>query len=52
MMPKTQLRLTLANVLRQDYSNESTYFDRFGSIKQSSTFPSSMHVRANLEMKF
>lgn len=52
LMPKTQLRLTLANVLRQDYSNESTYFDRFGSIKQSSTFPSSMHVRANLEFKF
>lgn len=50
--PKTQLRLTLANVLRQDYANEATYFDRFGSLKQSSTFPSSMHVRANLEMKF
>ena len=50
--PKTQFRLTLANVLRQDYLNESTYFDQFGSLKLSSTFPSSMQVRANLEMKF
>lgn len=50
--PKTQFRLTLANVLRQDYSNESSYFDAFGSQRRTSTFPSSMHVRGNLEMKF
>ena len=50
--PKTQFRVTLANVLRQDYSNESTYFDSFGSLRRVDTFPSSMHVRANLEMKF
>jgi hypothetical protein len=50
--PQTQLRLTLANVLRQDYLNESTYFDQFGSQKQSNTYPSSMNVRTNLEMKF
>ena len=50
--PKTQIRLTLANVLRQDSLNESTYFDAAGSLRRSDTFPSSMHVRANLEMKF
>ncbi len=50
--PKTQFRLTLANVLRQDNMNESTYFDQFGSLKLSSTFPSSMQVRAHLEIKF
>ena len=50
--PKTQFRLTLANVLRQDYSDDSSYVDEFGSLRQTRTFPSSMHVRANLEMKF
>ncbi|MEO8102894.1 MAG: TonB-dependent receptor [Betaproteobacteria bacterium] len=50
--PKTQFRLTLANVLRQDYANESSYVDETGSLRRTSTFPSSMHVRANLEMKF
>ncbi len=49
---KTQFRLTLANVLRQDYINERSYFDQFGSLRQSTVFPSSMHVRTNLEMKF
>ncbi|MEQ1516464.1 MAG: TonB-dependent receptor [Usitatibacteraceae bacterium] len=50
--PKTQFRLTLANVLRQDYTNEASYFDQFGSLRRVDVFPSSMHVRANLEMKF
>lgn len=50
--PKTQFRLTLANVLRQDYSNESSYFDAFGSLRRTNTYPSSMHVRGNLELKF
>ncbi len=50
--PKTQLRLTLANVLRQDYLNETTYTDASGSLRRSDTFPSSMHVRANVEIKF
>jgi outer membrane receptor protein involved in Fe transport len=50
--PKTQFRLTLANVLRQDYSNESSYFDEFGSQRRTNTYPSSMHVRGNLELKF
>ncbi len=50
--PKTQLRLTLANVLRQDHLNQSTYADASGSLSRTDTFPSSMHVRANVEMKF
>ena len=52
LTPKTQFRLTLANVLRQDYVNESSYFDQFGSLSRIVTFPSSMHLRTNLEMKF
>lgn len=51
-MPKIQIRLTLANVLRQDYLNQSSYFDALGSQRQTSRYPSSMNVRLNLEMTF
>jgi outer membrane receptor for ferrienterochelin and colicins len=50
--PKTQFRLGLSNVLRQDYINESSYADQFGSQRQRVIFPSAMHVRTTLEMKF
>ena len=50
--PKTQFRLTLANVLRQDYINETSYADQFGSQRQRVIFPSAMHVRSTLELKF
>lgn len=49
---QNSFRLTLANVLRQDNINQSRYADAFGSLNQIQIFPSSMHVRANLEMKF
>ncbi|MES2069315.1 MAG: TonB-dependent receptor [Pseudomonadota bacterium] len=49
--PKTQLRLTLANILRQDYFNESDYFDQNGRLNETTVWPSSMHVRLNLEIK-
>lgn len=50
--PKLQFRLTLANVLRQDQVNESTYLDTFGSVRRVDVFPSSMHVRFHTELKF
>jgi outer membrane receptor for ferrienterochelin and colicins len=50
--PKIQTRLTLSNVLRQDSEDESSYFDEFGRLSQTSINPSSMNVRLNLEMKF
>ncbi len=50
--PKNQIRLTLQNILRQDYYNETAYFDANGSLTSTNRFPSSMHVQLNLEMKF
>lgn len=50
--PKTQVRLTLANLLGQDYRNESAYLDAFGRITRADISPSSMSVRLNLEIKF
>jgi outer membrane receptor for ferrienterochelin and colicins len=50
--PKIQTRLTLSNILRQDNESESSYFDEFGRLSQTSINPSSMNVRLNLELKF
>ena len=50
--PKIQTRLTLSNILRQDSESESSYFDKFGRLSQTSINPSSMNIRANLELKF
>ena len=51
LSPKSQLRLTLGNLLRQDFSNERTYVDAAGSVIKRSTFPSSVQIGANLELK-
>lgn len=49
---KTQLRLTLSNILKQPTNNESIYFDQFGSTRNSNTTPSKMNIRAGVEVKF
>lgn len=50
--PKTQIRLTLSNILHPAAVNESSYFDEFGVIRRSNTTPSKMNIRAGLEVKF
>jgi outer membrane receptor for ferrienterochelin and colicins len=50
--PKTQFRLTLANILRQDAYNLNNFRDANGSSVQTSTTPSELNVRANIELKF
>jgi outer membrane receptor protein involved in Fe transport len=49
--PGFQARLSLSNILRQDSHSESSYFDANGLLRTTSTSPSSMNVRLNLEMK-
>lgn len=50
--PKNQLRLALANVLRQDYINSGSYFDQTGSVTRTSVSPGKMIARATMEVKF
>lgn len=50
--PVYQLRLAVSNVLGQDYINDSTYTDRFGSSRTRSVYPGPTVARATLEMKF
>jgi outer membrane receptor for ferrienterochelin and colicins len=50
--PKTQFRLTLANILRQDTVAANTFRDANGASVQSSVTPSALNVRANIELKF
>ena len=50
--PKYPLRLTLANVLRQDQVTESRYFVQFLRSQKMSLSPPSMHVQSNPAMKF
>ncbi|MDY7537034.1 TonB-dependent receptor [Undibacterium sp. RTI2.1] len=49
--PKTNLRVSLANALHQDNINASSYADTFGSLTQTTTTPTTVAVRALLEMK-
>lgn len=49
--PKTQLRLTLSNILKPSAVNESTYFDAFGSTRISTNTPSKPNLRLGVEMK-
>jgi len=49
--PKTQVRLTLSNLLKPSLVDEATYFDAFGSTRNSRTTPSKPNVRLGLEMK-
>jgi outer membrane receptor protein involved in Fe transport len=51
--PKVQLRTSLANTLRQDYVNASTYVSADGSRLTDTTFtPTFLQLRAMLETKF
>jgi len=50
--PKNQLRVSLQNVLAQDFINESVYRDANGTRKASSIAPGIAVVRATMEMKF
>lgn len=49
--PKTNLRVSLANTLHQDNISASTYTDATGSLRQTTTTPTTVAVRAMLEMK-
>ena len=49
--PKTQLRLTLSNILKPSSVNENTYFDAFGRTVTSTNTPSKPNVRLGLEVK-
>ncbi|MCA2999170.1 MAG: TonB-dependent receptor [Rhodocyclaceae bacterium] len=46
-----QLRLTLANILREDSVNTSRYVDATGTLGDTSRTPSRMEIRLNLETK-
>ncbi|MEP7155802.1 MAG: TonB-dependent receptor [Betaproteobacteria bacterium] len=50
--PKLNVRLTMSNLLRQDYRSESAYFDQVGTVRRADISPSSMNVRLNMELKF
>jgi len=50
--PKTQFRLSLLNILKDQSVNQSVYFDQFGSTEITSTAPSKMNIRAGIELKF
>ena len=50
--PSLQFRLRMANILRQDTVNISTYTDVSGRTTASSTNPSAMNIGASVEVKF
>ncbi len=50
--PKTQLRLSLSNLLAQDYISESTYIETSGPVRRRTTSPGVAIARATIEMKF
>ena len=50
--PKTQLRVSLANVLRQDNVGVSGYFDQNGTLRLTTSVPTYVTVRAALELAF
>ncbi len=50
--PKVQVRLRLANVLRQDQVTASTYFDSTGSTRSSSIRATQMNIGANVKLEF
>lgn len=49
--PKFQVRMRLANILRQDAVTSSTFFDAAGRTTSSSVNPSQMNVGASVEIK-
>lgn len=50
--PKNQLRMALSNILQQDFINDNSYTDAFGSSHRQSIFPGVVNLRATMEMKF
>ena len=50
--PKLQVRLRLANALRQDQVTASTYFDDAGSTRSSSIRATQMNIGANVKLEF
>ncbi|MCC6072310.1 TonB-dependent receptor plug domain-containing protein [Massilia sp. GCM10020059] len=50
--PAYQLRVAVSNVLGQDYINDSTYADSFGSSRSRTVYPGPTVARATLEVKF
>lgn len=49
--PKTQVRLTLSNILKPESRDERAYFDENGTSRTLTLSPSKMTVRASLEIK-
>ncbi len=50
--PKTQMRLTLSNILRTEYVEGANYFDGTGSVESRQTNnPAKLLIRFGLEMK-
>jgi outer membrane receptor protein involved in Fe transport len=49
--PKTQVRLTMSNILKQPTISESSYFDAFGRTATSLYTPSKPNLRLGLEIK-
>ncbi len=50
--PSLQFRLRMANILRQDTINSTTFTDASGRTTSSSTNPSAMNIGASVEVKF
>ncbi len=50
--PTLQFRLRMANILRQDTINSSTYSDATGRTTSTNTNPSAMNIGASVEYKF
>ncbi len=49
---KTQLRISMANLLHQDNNSSSIYADATGSLRQDTNTPTNTVIRALLEQKF
>jgi outer membrane receptor protein involved in Fe transport len=52
LTPKTQLRLSLSNILNQDYVSATSYTEPTGLVTRTTTAPGYVSARALLEMKF
>jgi hypothetical protein len=50
--PKNQLRVAVANILGQDWVDESSFTDGFGTVERRAIYPGTVTVRATMEMKF
>ncbi len=50
--PTLQFRLRMANILRQDTVNSTTFTDAAGRTTSTNTNPSAMNIGASVEYKF